>query len=157
MNILFICTHNRCRSILGEAITKHLSNNRMGVFSAGSQPAGAVHPATIAELTKRNISTQGLKSQSFEDMADTPIDLAITVCDSAAGDPCPLWISDTPTAHWSLPDPTKVEGDESQIAEAFEAVIAKLKRRITHLLELNLETIEISEFHKEVVALAELD
>ena len=155
MNILFICTHNRCRSILGEAIANKLSDGRIRAFSAGSQPAGIVHPLTIAELDKRGISTDGLMSQSFDSFADANIDLSITVCDSAAGDPCPLWISDVPQIHWGLPDPTKIKGSDSKISEAFDLVINILSNRITKLLESDFETFETAELKRFLLSLAE--
>lgn len=157
MNILFICTHNRCRSILGEAITNHLSNGRIKAFSAGSQPAGLVHPLTLAELAKRDISTKKLQSQSFDDFTEANIQLSITVCDSAAGDPCPLWISDAPQVHWGLPDPTKIAGSDTEIAKAFDMVIGILSKRIGKLLESDLEKIPLADFHTLVASLSDLD
>ena len=156
MNILFICTHNRCRSILGEAITNHLSNKRIQAFSAGSQPSGVVHPATLQELEKRKISIEGLQSQSFDDFKNAAINLSITVCDSAAGDPCPVWVSDNPQVHWGLADPTKLKGSEEQISAAFEQVIGTISKRINKLLESDIEHMSITDFRVLAASLAEL-
>ncbi|MDX2465088.1 MAG: arsenate reductase ArsC, partial [Porticoccus sp.] len=91
MKILYICTHNRCRSILSEAITNHLSNGRIQAKSAGSHPAGEVHPLSIQYLREAGIATADLTSQSWNELETFAPDVVVTVCDSAAGETCPLW------------------------------------------------------------------
>lgn len=142
MNILFICTHNRCRSILCEAITRHLSGSRINAFSAGSQPVGEVHPLSLKYLAKRGIATDNLRSQSWDDFADTPIDIAITVCDSAAGESCPLWLGNSPKVHWGLSDPSKLTGSDGDIETAFNACIDAIETRVNALLKLDFETLD---------------
>ncbi len=133
MNILFVCTHNRCRSILAEAICNARTGQSIRAFSAGSQPAGVVHPSTLKFLALEGISTDGLVSQSWDDFSDQSIDVVITVCDSAAGESCPLWMGKAEKVHWGLPDPSKIEGNEQDIAAAFKGVIRTLERRVEAL------------------------
>ena len=91
MKVLYICTHNRCRSILSEAITNHFSEGKIMAKSAGSQPVGEVHPLSIKYLQEAGIATDGLRSQSWDEFEAFAPDLVVTVCDSAAGEACPLW------------------------------------------------------------------
>jgi len=139
VNILYICTHNRCRSILSEAITNHLSNGTLRAFSAGSQPVGEVHPLSIRYLKEKGIETSSLKSQSWDDFEEIRPDIVITVCDSAANEPCPMWFGETTTIHWGLPDPSKLNGTDAEIRQAFLNVMASIEHRVKQLLELRLE------------------
>jgi len=139
MKILFICTHNRCRSILAEAISNHLSDGRLQAKSAGSQPAGEVHPLSLKYLQEAGISTEGLCSQSWDDYENWQADAVITVCDSAAGEQCPLWLGQSRKVHWGLADPSSINGDEKEIAEAFNKTINILQERIQSLLEYDLD------------------
>ncbi len=90
LRILFICTHNRCRSILAEAVANHYGAGLIQAQSAGSSPAGHIHPATLRALERHDIATTGLHSKSWADFEDAEIDLVITVCDQAAREKCPL-------------------------------------------------------------------
>lgn len=136
MKVLFICTHNRCRSILFEAITRHRAGDVIEARSGGSQPAGEVHPLTLRHLEQRGYATEGLRSQSWDDFAEFAPDLVITVCDSAAGETCPLYLGSAPRVHWGLSDPTQLAGDEHQQAAAFEACMAEIERRVAMLRRL---------------------
>ena len=139
MNILYICTHNRCRSILSEAITNHLAQGRVRAYSAGSQPAGQVHPLSLKYLKEKGIFTDGLHSQSWDEFAEHDIDVVITVCDSAAAEPCPHWRNyDVTQFHWSLPDPSKLKGTEEEIRDAFYAVMRTIEQRVEKLLHADL-------------------
>ncbi|KGE04245.1 arsenate reductase ArsC [Pseudohaliea rubra] len=151
--LLFVCTHNRCRSILCEALTNHLAGGRLRAFSAGSQPAGAVHPETLAQLEARGIATAGLKSQSWEAFADLAPDVVVTVCDSAAGEQCPLWMGATAKVHWGLPDPSKVPGPGPEQDAAFAAVIATIEGRLQHLLTREPEHLDQAGFVEALVSL----
>jgi len=141
INILFICTHNRCRSILGEAITRQLCNDTIQVRSAGSAPAGAVHSETLKNLERHGYSTQGLISQSWNDLGDFIPDITITVCDNAAKEACPLWLGKAIKIHWGLPDPTHADIAEKDITEAFNKVIKTLEKRIGKLNAYNLDAL----------------
>lgn len=134
LSLLFICTHNRCRSILCEAIARKLGQDELNALSAGSQPSGSVHPDTLAHLEDHGIDTSGLRSESWDVHNDVHIDAVITVCDSAAGEACPVWFGKSEKAHWGLPDPSKIE-DAADRAAAFEAVIATIEHRIGLLLQ----------------------
>lgn len=140
MKILYICTHNRCRSILSEAITNHFSDGTVQAFSAGSQPVGEVHPLSLEYLSEKGISTAGLKSQSWNEFEAIQLDLVITVCDSAANETCPLWLGNTIKLHWGLPDPSKLTGNEEDIRNAFLAVMETIEQRVKILLSLELHT-----------------
>lgn len=139
MNILFVCTHNRCRSILAEAIANHLGTGKVRAASAGSQPAGVVHPLTLKYLEEEGIAIDALTSQSWDEYADSDIDVVITVCDSAAGETCPLWMGNSIRVHWGLPDPSKIEGPEEEVSAAFKGVIRTLERRIEAILREPIE------------------
>lgn len=137
MNILFICTHNRCRSILAEAITNHIAqqaNLAITAFSAGSQPEGVVHPMSLHYLSERGISTQGLQSQSWDLFQTQDIDIAITVCDNAAGESCPLYLGSALKVHWPLADPSKCHDHDQE--KQFNRVIDDLERRIRAIVKI---------------------
>ncbi len=131
MKLLFVCTHNRCRSILAEAICRAESGGVFEVRSAGSQPAGVVYPGTLNFLQQQGIRSDDLRSQSWDDFADFAPDVVITVCDSAAGEACPLWMGNSIKVHWGLPDPSKLP--EAEQSAAFNQVAAVLRERIRAL------------------------
>ena len=133
MKVLYICTHNRCRSILSEAITNHVAGDVITAKSAGSQPAGEVHPLSLKYLNEAGIPTEGLQSQSWDEFEAFAPDLVITVCDSAAGESCPVWFGKSVKVHWGLSDPSKLTGSEEEIARAFNDTIAQISARVTDL------------------------
>ena len=155
MKILFICTHNRCRSILSEAITNHLAGGRITAYSAGSQPAGQVHPLSLKYLQQRGISIEGLKSQSWDDFESIAPDVVITVCDSAASESCPVWFGDTVKVHWGLPDPSKLVGTDEQLQAAFFAVMDTISARIHALLAIDFESLSREQLQIILQTLAE--
>ncbi len=136
MKILYICTHNRCRSILSEAITNQRADGLLDARSAGSQPAGEVHPLSLRYLAQRGYRTEGLQSQSWDAFEDFAPDLVVTVCDSAAGEACPLYFGKSVKVHWGLSDPSKIEGSEAELEQAFMACIDEIERRVDQLIEL---------------------
>ena len=146
MKLLFICTHNRCRSILAEAITNFYGQGVLTAKSAGSQPAGEVHPLTLKYLCEFGIPTAGLCSQSWNAHESWRPDLVITVCDSAAGEPCPLWLGQCARVHWGLADPSRLAGEESAIRKSFVETIEILKSRIEKLTEFEIAKLDITEF-----------
>ncbi|CAL1239317.1 arsenate reductase ArsC [Candidatus Methylocalor cossyra] len=139
-NLLFLCTGNSARSILAEALLNQLGAGRLEAYSAGSRPTGTIHPETLATLARHGLSTAGYVSKSWEALANTRIDLVITVCDAAAGEPCPLYLGGVAKAHWGLPDPARVAGSPEAVTAAFEETYAALEKRIQKLLALPLET-----------------
>lgn len=159
MKILFICTHNRCRSILAEAITNHLAqeadvNDRVIARSAGSQPVGAVHPLTLKHLQNAQISISDLESQSWDDHEAWNPDVVITVCDSAAGETCPVWFGNAVIVHWGLNDPSKVSGTPDKITEAFQKTIELISHRISRLLVLSETDLSPERLEQSLLALA---
>ena len=130
MKLLFICTHNRCRSILCEAIASQRGAGFLKAASAGSAPVDAVHPLTLRYLEERGYQTTGLQSQSWNELAAFNPDRVVTVCDSAAGETCPLWMGEVDKDHWGLPDPSRVEGDDDAIRSAFMAVIDRIEDKV---------------------------
>ncbi|MCL4128744.1 UNVERIFIED_CONTAM: hypothetical protein GTU68_037696 [Idotea baltica] len=149
MKILYICTHNRCRSILSEAVTNQMSliqaHGRIQAKSAGSQPAGTVHPLSIQYLQEAGIPAAGLTSQSWDELEAFEPDVVVTVCDSAAGESCPLWFGKSVKVHWGLADPSKIEGSEEQKAEAFRETITEIQQRVADLLALDTEQLTPNE------------
>jgi arsenate reductase len=139
MKILFICTHNRCRSILAEALTRHISAGKIDARSAGSQPAGVVFPGTLTYLKSQNIPTDGLTSQSWDDHEAFAPDVVITVCDSAAGESCPVWFGQAARVHWGLPDPSKLPTETEQ-QEKFKEVGAMMQQRLALLASSGLNS-----------------
>lgn len=136
MKILFICTHNRCRSIIAEAIANHVGGGLITAASAGSEPAGQVHPMALASLEEAGIEVAGLTSKSWNDMAAFAPDLVVTVCDNAANEVCPVWFGRTEKAHWGLKDPSVVQGSAEEVRDAFRALVATLRARLDKLREL---------------------
>ena len=134
MKLLFICTHNRCRSILCEAIASQRGAGSLEAASAGSAPVEAVHPLTLRYLEERGYQTAGLRSQSWHDLEVFHPDRVVTVCDSAAGEICPLWMGEVEKHHWGLPDPSRVEGDEAAIRSAFMTVIDRIEDKVDEWL-----------------------
>jgi len=142
MKLLFICTHNRCRSILAEAVTNHIAGAEIIAASAGSSPQGAVHPLSLKYLKEHDIPISGLRSQSWDDFERFRPDAIITLCDSAAKEVCPVWFDASVQVHWGLVDPSRsdslAEANESQQRDAFNNTIGILERRIKALIASNI-------------------
>lgn len=144
-NVLFLCTGNSARSILGEALLNHLGGNRFRAFSAGSHPKGAVHPMALAVLEANGVPTEGARSKSWDEFAGPsapPMNFVFTVCDDAAGETCPIWPGRPMTAHWGIEDPAKVEGPEFRRRAAFEDAYRFMRNRIEAFISLPLASID---------------
>ncbi|MCD5362670.1 arsenate reductase ArsC [Chromobacterium aquaticum] len=137
MNVLFLCTGNACRSILGEAVFKHLAPAGWKAMSAGSQPAGQVHPRSLALLKREGIAAEGCRSKSWDNLPATP-DIVITVCASAAGETCPAYLGQALRSHWGVEDPAHATGSDAEIDAAFMAAYRILRTRIEAFLALPL-------------------
>lgn len=135
MNVLFLCTGNSCRSILAEATFNALAPAGMRAMSAGSDPAGYVHPRSLALLEREGMPTAGYCSKSWNDLPATP-DVVITVCASAAGETCPVYLAPVPRAHWGVEDPARATGTAAEIDAAFEQAYRILRHRIEAFLAL---------------------
>ena len=102
--ILVLCTGNSCRSIMAEGLINHFGKDDFQAFSAGSKPTGNVHPMSLKTLKKSGIFKADYKSQSWDEFSDINFDLVITVCDNAAGESCPVYLSSAPQVHWGVVD-----------------------------------------------------
>jgi arsenate reductase (thioredoxin) len=152
-NVLFICTHNSARSIMAEGLLNSLGRGRFVAYSAGSQPRGNVHPLALHTLAQLHLPTDGYRSKSWYEFASIgapQMDFVFTVCDSAAGEVCPVWPGQPVTAHWGVPDPSAATGDEAQRAQAFWNVAMTLKRRIDLMLALPLSSLDSLAVQREV-------
>ena len=141
MNILVLCTGNSARSILLEAILSQRSNGRITAYSAGSKPAGAVHPQSLVLLEKLGYKTADFRSKSWDEFghATSPVmDAVITVCGSAAGEQCPMWPGVPVRAHWGVEDPAAATPSEQ--VEAFQTAYQRLNARAEALIDLPFET-----------------
>ncbi|SHN52199.1 arsenate reductase ArsC [Desulfovibrio litoralis] len=136
MNILFLCTGNSCRSILAEGIFNKLAPKGFSAESAGSNPAGYIHPKALEELKKHGINTDNFKSKSWDFISKKP-DILITLCDSANGETCPLFLGDAIRTHWGMPDPASVTGTEAEIQKAFNDTFVLLEKRIQTFFNLS--------------------
>lgn len=141
MNILILCTGNSCRSILAEATFNHLAPEGWRAISAGSQPAGYVHPRSLALLQREGINIDGLVSKSWDNLPFTP-DIVITVCASAAGETCPAYLGPVLRSHWGVEDPAKATGSDAEIDAAFKTAYRILRHRIESLLALPLAQLQ---------------
>ena len=136
-NVLFLCTGNSARSILGEVLMNDLGRGSFRAYSAGSNPTGQVNLGAIEKLERAGHSTVGLASKSWDVFSgdDAPaFDLVVTVCDNAAGETCPVWNGSPVTLHWGLPDPAAFD-DEDERRKAFDEVYDALRGRITRYLQ----------------------
>jgi len=144
-NVLFLCTGNSARSILGEALMNAVPGGKFRAYSAGSQPKGEVHPLALHTLREMDLPTEGYRSKSWDEFAtpDAPkLDFVFTVCDNAAGEACPFWPGQPMTAHWGVEDPAAVEGSEIDKVSAFRNAANYLRRRIEVFAALPLATID---------------
>ncbi|MGQ3215336.1 MAG: arsenate reductase ArsC [Shinella sp.] len=144
-NVLFLCTGNTARSILAESILNKEGGGRFKAYSAGSQPKGEINPHALKELEALGYPATGFSSKNWDVFAkpDAPqMDFIFTVCDSAAGEACPVWIGHPMTAHWGVEDPAAAVGTDVQIQRAFASAARFLKNRITAFVSLPLASID---------------
>jgi arsenate reductase len=141
MNVLFLCTGNSCRSVLGEAAFNHLAPEGWRALSAGSKPTGKIHPRSLALLEREGISTEGYFSKSWNELPVTP-DIVLSVCGNAANETCPTYLGPVLRSHWGVEDPAHVEGSEAEIDAAFMKAYGILRYRIEQFLALPLEALK---------------
>src|SRR5581483_7477562 len=130
-NVLFLCTGNSARSIMAEAILKWRGAPRFTAYSAGSHPAGKVHPEALRQLERCHVSLEGYRSKSWDEFAKPgapKMDFVFTVCDNAANEICPVWPGQPMTAHWGIPDPAAVTGTVEQVERVFRDAYLALDR-----------------------------
>ena len=143
-NVLVLCTGNSARSILGEVLFNSLGKGKFNAYSAGSKPAGKVNPGALEWLKANGHRTEGLRSKSGDDFSAPgapQFDFVFTVCDNAAGEVCPVWHGSPMTAHWGIPDPAHIEGDEAR-RTAFKHAADQLARRIQLFMNLPVEKLD---------------
>jgi len=155
INVFVICTGNSCRSVLGEALFNHLGAGRIQAFSAGSHPKGKIKPAALATLQRHGLITQELKSQSWNEFADQPMDIVITVCDNAAGESCPVYLNNAIKVHWGLAEPSNTQGSEDEIVAAIEQTYGVLEQRIKKMLSLSLESMSPEQLSTQLNAITD--
>jgi len=151
--VLFICTRNSARSIIAEGLMNQLGRGRFRAHSAGSHPAGTVHPLALQSLARLDIDTQGLRSKDWAEFARPgapALDFVFTVCDQAAGEVCPVWPGQPVTAHWGVADPAAVQGTPEQQAKAFWDTLLVLRRRIELMLALPMAALDRLAIQHEV-------
>lgn len=144
-NVLFLCTGNSARSIIAESILRKECSDKFNAFSAGSHPKGEVNPYAIRVLKEQDYPIENLHSKSWNyfDGDNAPqMDFIITVCDSAAGETCPIWVGQPLTAHWGIEDPASVEGTDIQKLTAFNAALKYIRNRIRQLHAIPIERLD---------------
>jgi len=136
-NVLFVCTANSARSVLGEALLRHMGEGQFQTFSAGSTPRGTVNPDALNCLERHDLPVEGFRSKSWDEFAGATapqMDMIVTVCDSAAGEACPVWPGHPMVVHWGIEDPAAVAGDDAERGAAFDLAYDRLASRISAFL-----------------------
>jgi arsenate reductase len=152
-NVLFLCTGNSARSIMAESILNFKGRPTFTAYSAGSHPAGKIHPQALRELEIAHLPTSGLRSKNWEEFAEPgapSLDFVFTVCDNAAKEVCPVWPGQPISAHWGIPDPAAVRGTPEEVQRAFREAFVTLDRRIGLFLSLPLSSVDGLAVKKEV-------
>ena len=135
LKVLVVCTGNSCRSIMAEALLNDLGSGRYRAWSAGSVPAGYVHPKSFETLQRQGMDPGQPRRKSWDEFAAESFDLVIKVCDQAAGETCPLFPGSPKKLHWSTPDPAKAVGSDSEIDAAFDKAFFMLKHRVEEIMQ----------------------
>jgi len=152
-NVLFLCTGNSARSILAEAILNRKGKPNFTAFSAGSHPAGRIHPGALKQLELARLPTGRLRSKSWDELTKPgapEMNFVFTLCDNAAREVCPVWPGQPITAHWGVPDPPAVTASAEEIERAFRDAFVVLDRRISLFLSLPLASLDKLALKKEV-------
>lgn len=152
-NVLFLCTGNSARSIIAEALMNHWGRGRFRGFSAGSFPTGEVNPHALDILERMHIPVKEPRSKNWNEFAgaDAPVmDFVFTVCDNAAGEVCPIWPGQPMTAHWGVPDPAAVTGDEKARVNAFRTAFRELENRIKIFASLPIQQLDKVKLQKQL-------
>jgi arsenate reductase len=152
-NVLFVCSGNSARSVMAEALLRHLSRGRFNAYSAGSRPTGTVNPLALSTLQALSVPNDGLRSKNWSEFSapdGMALDFVFTVCDSAAVEICPVWSGAPMTAHWGVSDPAAVNGSDRQRARAFMIAALTLKRRIELMLALPMASLDRMSMSREL-------
>ena len=155
-HVLFVCTGNSARSVLSEASLTALGGDRFVAYSAGSQPTGQVNPFALRQLESSGWATHGYRSKSWDEFSGPdapPLDIVVTVCDSAAAESCPAFFGEFVTTHWGLPDPAAVEGSDAAKAAAFADAHRVIRHRIDKLIALPIESLPEAKLRQQLAAI----
>ena len=158
-NVLFLCTGNSARSILAEKLMEHWGKGKFKTYSAGSHPNGKVNPFALKLLEARGLSTDGLRSKSWDEFAveGAPfLDFVFTVCDNAAGEVCPYWPGQPMTAHWGVEDPAAVEGRDEEKLAAFRKIAGYLENRNKLFAALPIEKLDNMKIKEEIDSIGKI-
>lgn len=156
IRVLFVCTGNSARSVLSEATLAALGKGRFAAYSAGSQPAGRVHPHALKRIAARGWPTAGYRSKSWDEFtaeSGPELDIVVTVCDSAARETCPVYFGDFVSTHWGLFDPAAATGSDAEIDAAFAEAHRIIEHRIAQLVALPIEALAKSELRERLDAI----
>ncbi|KMW46630.1 arsenate reductase ArsC [Ralstonia insidiosa] len=155
-NVLFLCTHNSARSVLSEGMLNHwaqMLNKDVRAYSAGSAPSGRINPFALEALANAGMDTKGYHSKSWDAfVADgaPQMRVVITVCDSAAAEPCPYWPGSPVKVHWGYADPSNAPGGDAGKRHAFEITRQAIGYRVLQLLMLPLDTLSNTELQAKL-------
>ena len=144
-NVLFLCTGNSARSVLAAGILRKDGAGRFNAFSAGSHPKGRSTRSPLKVLGAYGYPADGYRSKGWEEFAAPGaaiMDFVFTVCDSAAGETCPVWPGQPMTAHWGIEDPAAVEGSDIEKERAFVTAFKYLKNRISVFISLPIRSLD---------------
>ncbi len=133
--VLFLCTGNSCRSQMAEGLVNYFLGEEWEAYSAGTAPAGYVHPMAIQVMAEYDIDISAYRSKSVDEFRYVGPDLVITVCDDAAEN-CPLWLGGGRVVHISFPDPARATGSEAERLAVFRQVRDDIRDKVlTYLAE----------------------
>ena len=159
-NVLFLCTGNTARSVLAEGILRKDGAGRFNAFSAGSQPKGVVNPFALTTLAAFDYPVDGYRSKSWDEFAlpgAPKMDFVFTVCDSAAGEACPVWPGQPMTANWGIEDPAAVEGTDIDKQRAFNEAFRYMRNRISAFIALPMKSLDAMALQSRLMDIGQLE
>lgn len=159
-NVLVLCTGNSARSIMAEALINVLGQGRFKAYSAGSQPMGRVNPFAVEQAQTIGYDTSTVRSKSWDEFSQPdaiPMDIVITVCDSAAGESCPLWRGSPIKVHWGFADPSHVNGSDDDKRAAFAITFAQIRKKVEVLMQLPIDQLTTEQLTTELQAIGDAD
>lgn len=159
-HILVLCTGNSARSIMAEALINVLGQGRFKAYSAGSQPMGRVNPYAIEQAQTIAYDTSSVRSKSWDEFSQPDsvvMDIVMTVCDSAAGESCPLWRGSPIKVHWGFADPSHVNGSDDDKRAAFAKTFGQIRSKVETLMQLPIEALSTEELTTQLQAIGDAD
>ncbi|ONG39819.1 protein-tyrosine-phosphatase [Alkanindiges hydrocarboniclasticus] len=159
-NVLVLCTGNSARSIMGEALINVLGQGRFKAYSAGSQPMGRVNPFAVEQAQTIGYDTSTVRSKSWDEFSQPdaiPMDIVITVCDSAAGESCPLWRGRPIKVHWGFADPSHIDGSDDDKRAAFAITFAQIRKKVEALMQLPIDSLTTEQLKAGLQAIGDAE